>query len=96
MLGETAQNVLRKKKTISKGCKDNEKKPNNHRQLKMTQEKICQHEGEKLMQSKIKQSGKKAKRKEEIRTKPSVKMSCKRFSYTCRIGDNKQIAYNTH
>lgn len=25
MLGETAQNILRKKKTISKGCKDHEK-----------------------------------------------------------------------
>lgn len=62
----------------------------------MTQEKICQHEAEKLMQSEIKQSGKKAKRKQEIRAKHNVKMSCKRFRYICRIADNKQIAYNTH
>lgn len=86
---------MRRKKTISKGCKDNERKKQ-QRQLKMTQEKICQHEAEKLMQSGIKQSGKKAKRKQEIRTKHNVKMSRKRFRYICRIGDNKQIAYNTH
>lgn len=55
------------------------KKTNNQRQLKMTREKICQHEAEKLMQSGIKQSGKKAKRKEEIRAKHNVKMPCKGF-----------------
>ena len=46
MLGEARQNILRRKKTISKGCKDNEK---TQRQLKTTQEEICQYEAEKLM-----------------------------------------------
>lgn len=92
--GNSIEHIEKEKNTI-KGCEDNEKKIN-QRQLKMTQEKICQYEAEKLMQSGLKQSGKKAKKKQEVRTKHNVKISCKRFRYVCRIGGNKQIAYNTH
>lgn len=59
MLGEAGQNTLRGKQTISKGCKENGK---TQRQLKTAQEKICQYEAEKLMQSGMIRKQKESKR----------------------------------
>lgn len=90
MLGEAGQNILRKKKTISKGCKDNEK---TQRQLKNDTRKDMSIWGR---EADAVRDGKRAKRKQEIRTKHNFKMASKRFMYVCKIGDNKSVAYNTH
>lgn len=71
MPGEAGQNTLRGKQTISKGCKENGRTQG---QLKTAQEKICQYEAE--MADAV-SNGKKAKRKQGIRTKHNLKMSSK-------------------